>query len=1329
MRPIFPNRPFRRRYLAIACLTLVIGIGFSPAFQTWACRLALNHATLEQDLRWSVGNVSIGLFPISIELADVRVTHPGSTDLQMKHAAIRIADIDGPNWHIEHFDIQGIDGVLFAQSDSTKTSQSSVTTNVQLFLDAATVSDVHVVVCANQAAVDVEWDVLNLEELKWAGANLKGALHLPQARISPVSMTKDSWSGAWDAPTDIQGFNVNFHCVDSLQQFTLQTDSNWGRLFVEWRSNQAQQAIAFEAVPRFQEWPIQMENWLSELPSVVSDSVVTGHFTWDAQAKGRGFLSQLDVDVPLAFQGSTWKAGPIEINSAQLEFAANLAGLSLPRYFSSHSNWLLEIGREETKISARLTPEKASNQKLQLTWNTAKNQTELSAELHGFVFDVSNQDLSTGDWKLNWYGHPQDNRWEGNLTASHPLGDTIKTEWDASWNPSAWSISTETRVKQLAPHAESSSPWELFARIGWRASGTDWENWTQLIEVRDIVLLENRAPRVFDRFDAIQKRSGDAWELEWISAVTSGTAKCNTAFLTNWSFNPNQLAFESKDQGPSIPPHFNLEVNVSDLQPIALLANLPLTTRQPFAAEARWNGENGMLSTRIPSLSFGNVTAEHLSIEAALHMNQPSILKWETRGLALNDIPIIEEASGQFEADTTGLELAIQTFTSQIGGEVFTLDEPSVVLIDYATSSLSLSAMPLLSAGGSLDFSGAFLKPNDWNVQARIIHEGFQLGSESNSIDEIDGTVRIQSDGGVPQIGGSLRCKKALWNKFTAVEAEVMASGPVSAPHLELRTSSLPSGNIFAALDLPIDDLNTGQSIIAFTDIDLASVNDLLPPASVELFGKVSGELTVQGFDAFPLINGRIVPEDLTLIVPYLGTRYRGDGVVKVQANGFFMDQWTLCDGDSAKARFNGTVMHNAFKEWDLDFGIEINDRPIELMNIPITDDALFYGTARGIGDINVSGFGPVLQIDASIKTGEGTDFALPMDSRSDVDYADFVRFEKHDAASDITATPRGTFSNTRMNLGIDLDDGAQARIVFDRKVGDEIVGNAIGHLDLEVNDFEQLDMTGSLEITDGAYHFTLQNWFNKRFDIQPGSTVSWEGDPYDAQLNVATTYTTRTSLDPLLPDIDDLPGRIPVDLQLQLEGSLMRPGLDFNVAVPTADSRTKALVEGALISEEEVQRQALGLLTLNQFIPSDPTEAAIGGFIQPAQSTQFLANQIGHWISQIAPSMDVGLDYAQDALSGEQALGLALSTQLLNDRLHIEGEVGAQTFGAVNAEDFQIQDLTVSFDLTDDGGIQLTGHSRQNASLTNTIEGDAVQGVGIRFKWAFDEWGGWKKQ
>ena len=56
----------------------------------------------------------------------------------------------------------------------------------------------------------------------------------------------------------------------------------------------------------------------------------------------------------------------------------------------------------------------------------------------------------------------------------------------------------------------------------------------------------------------------------------------------------------------------------------------------------------------------------------------------------------------------------------------------------------------------------------------------------------------------------------------------------------------------------------------------------------------------------------------------------------------------------------------------------------------------------------------------------------------------------------------------------------------------------------------------------------------------------------------------------------------------------MLRPGLDFDVAVPTADSRIQALVEGALVSEEAIQRQALGLLVMEQFLPSNPAEAVV---------------------------------------------------------------------------------------------------------------------------------------
>jgi len=49
---------------------------------------------------------------------------------------------------------------------------------------------------------------------------------------------------------------------------------------------------------------------------------------------------------------------------------------------------------------------------------------------------------------------------------------------------------------------------------------------------------------------------------------------------------------------------------------------------------------------------------------------------------------------------------------------------------------------------------------------------------------------------------------------------------------------------------------------------------------------------------------------------------------------------------------------------------------------------------------------------------------------------------------------------------------------------------------------------------------FTLQNIINKKFEIERGSTISWGGNPYDADINLDAVYTTSTStLYKILPD------------------------------------------------------------------------------------------------------------------------------------------------------------------------------------------------------------------
>ena len=90
-----------------------------------------------------------------------------------------------------------------------------------------------------------------------------------------------------------------------------------------------------------------------------------------------------------------------------------------------------------------------------------------------------------------------------------------------------------------------------------------------------------------------------------------------------------------------------------------------------------------------------------------------------------------------------------------------------------------------------------------------------------------------------------------------------------------------------------------------------------------------------------------------------------------------------------------------------------------------------------------------MLEIDATLTTGEpGQTSPCPWTANPMWITLNSCGSKKASAETELPVIPRGTFSNTRLNLGIDVENGAQARIVFDRKVGDEIVGNATGHLD-----------------------------------------------------------------------------------------------------------------------------------------------------------------------------------------------------------------------------------------------------------------------------------------
>ena len=86
------------------------------------------------------------------------------------------------------------------------------------------------------------------------------------------------------------------------------------------------------------------------------------------------------------------------------------------------------------------------------------------------------------------------------------------------------------------------------------------------------------------------------------------------------------------------------------------------------------------------------------------------------------------------------------------------------------------------------------------------------------------------------------------------------------------------------------------------------------------------------------------------------------------------------------------------------------------------------------------------------------------------------------------------------MNFDLEVTPEAQFRLIFDDQIGDVMRSRGNGNINLKINKDGDLNMFGKYFVNDGDYLFTLQNIINKRFDLEEGGTISWNGSPYDSE-------------------------------------------------------------------------------------------------------------------------------------------------------------------------------------------------------------------------------------
>jgi hypothetical protein len=520
-------------------------------------------------------------------------------------------------------------------------------------------------------------------------------------------------------------------------------------------------------------------------------------------------------------------------------------------------------------------------------------------------------------------------------------------------------------------------------------------------------------------------------------------------------------------------------------------------------------------------------------------------------------------------------------------------------------------------------------------------------------------------------------------------------------------------------------------------DLPLDILNPFVKAFASDVRGVATGTIRLRGKLKQLEMYGSVMARDASMKVDFLQTRYSFSDSVRFSPDGIIFKNIRIFDEKRNQGTINGMLTHRSFQDIGVTF--DINMEKMLVLNTKPKDSDSFYGTAYASGYAGIRGDEGRLVFNISARTDMNTEFFVPLNSSASVSDYPYIIFidrdkEKKENEAEQSAFARKTQgSNIELNFDLDVTPEAEVQLILDETSGGVIRGRGEGKLNISLNSRGDFRMAGNYVIDEGDYLFTLGNILNKRFAVEEGGTVSWNGPIEDASLNLKALYRTKAALSEIFGEEEsELKVKLPVECILNLSGRLLNPSVSFDINLPTADERTRELLQVAIDTEEELSRQFLYLLVMNSFY-TDPSlynsgstsGAPLGQSTSPVSpnvgvttTTEMLSNQLSNWLSQISNDFDIGFNYRPGSELTDQEVELALSTQLLNDKVTVNGNVDVRGNQANTSTSNISGEFTVEVKLTD--MLRFKVFNRSNYNLYYQVH-PYTQGVGLFFRRDFN--------
>ncbi len=523
------------------------------------------------------------------------------------------------------------------------------------------------------------------------------------------------------------------------------------------------------------------------------------------------------------------------------------------------------------------------------------------------------------------------------------------------------------------------------------------------------------------------------------------------------------------------------------------------------------------------------------------------------------------------------------------------------------------------------------------------------------------------------------------------------------------------SGNLIVQNNETLLDLR-----LKLDQFKLATLDPIGGEVLSNIRGMVSGNATVQGNINRPEINGRLYLDKAGMSVPYLGVDYflMDKTIVDLTDEKFLFRNNLLTDSKFAtKGVLNGTIEHNNFSDWKLDLGI--SSKRLLALDTKDTEDAAYFGMAFINGVATIKGPTNRLFINVDAKSEKGTSIKIPINNAESVSDNAFLHFitprEKFNLQRGIVEKVRD-YNGLELEFDFNITPDAEVEVILDRNSGHGMKGKGNGSLLFKINTLGKFNMWGDFQAYEGTYNFRTTG-INKRFSVKKGGSISWDGNPLRAQLNLEAVYKT-TANPSLLIDNSSFNKKVPVEVIIGIKGDLMSPEPDFNIDFPTVSSVLKSEIQTKLYDKEVRQTQALYLLSAGSFLSAE-------GMSQSDLSGSLFETATG-LLGNVIKSEDEKFNLGINVVGADKRLGKetdgrfeASISSKINERITFNGKLGVP-FGGLNQTAF-IGNVELLWRVNDDGTLNLRFFNKEN-DINYIGQGIGyTQGAGITYEVDFD--------